>query len=217
MFGYVNLPTQFEYWPPLVIKLLDVSQNYPKVSGATTITSLEKYMKKEISKEIKVHMIVKRKTALKENDELDLEAAPLLIVDTQKRITVFRRISKLFKNSEVKSSFVKNKQSEEAKNYNWWTKYYNSLDETRDDDVPNNKHRLVIYPSELESQKEFNRFQDWATTIPLYQGVDISQENPLKNHQHYCQLKASFEFQKLEGLEHFLTETRTSLVEQFSK
>lgn len=163
-------------------------------------------------------MVVRRIRASKDLNEIDLETGPLLAGKISKRRSIMKRLSNLFKNAKVGSESVQRSKSKKGvmKDYNWWTKYYKSLDEIKDDDVPNNKHRLIIYPSELESQTGFNRFQDWADTIPLHHGLDFYEKTPHRD-QKYGHLKASIEFQKLEGMEHILTGTRTSLVGPFSK
>uniref|UniRef100_A0A336LYI1 CSON008109 protein n=1 Tax=Culicoides sonorensis TaxID=179676 RepID=A0A336LYI1_CULSO len=227
-FGYVSLPTQIEYWHPLTVKHIDISRRKQVIIGSRTITNLKRYFKEVKFNENKPKTSTRMESHQIPEDfnETELEKGRLLAGETTENESLWKKISLLVKLKQIGVFELpiqrKISHSKFNKDYTWWTKYYNSLNfnEMQDnvmENHPNNlKHRLVIYPSELEKQPEFNGFQDWAETIPLYNEGEYKFKGPDKFHE-YAHLKASFEIHKIEGREHFLRNSRASCIEPRSR
>lgn len=64
--------------------------------------------------------------------------------------------------------------------FNWWTKFYNSIYDNLQDSTHLCKHRLVIFPNELEKQPQFSFLQDWAVPVPLVHGIKVKKHVPPK-------------------------------------
>ncbi|KAH8319290.1 hypothetical protein KR067_002918 [Drosophila pandora] len=64
------------------------------------------------------------------------------------------------------------------KEFTWWTKFYNSMYWTAAEMSHENKHRLVIFPEELEKQAQFGYLQDWAVPVQLVHGVKFKKQAP---------------------------------------
>lgn len=139
----------------------------------------------------------------------------IILIRKPKRIGILKRISKLFKYVYVESNYTQRRLTIE-KDINWWNIYYNALDENKYDSVPINK-KLVIYSSELEFQKGYNKFHDWTNSIPLYYHVDTLDLSEYKEYKQFCNFKVSIEFQKLDGSKKKYAGNRFLHLEQFSK
>lgn len=64
--------------------------------------------------------------------------------------------------------------------FNWWTKFYNSIYDNLQDSTHLCKHRLVIFPNELEKQPQYSFLQDWAVPVPLVHGIKVKKHVPPK-------------------------------------
>lgn len=133
--GYLMLPDQIHYWPPIIIKHLDCSHKRPTVIGAAMIRRPEKYYLEEKPKEL-------QRFLLDQNTSLDIEAQgtvekfeidesePLLGGNRstmQKRLAkVLDKIPKLSKLLEPSRSFHQLNPLTLENEFTWWTKYYNS-------------------------------------------------------------------------------------------
>lgn len=204
--GYIDLPSHLKYWPSLFIKLIDMSHDNPVVIAATTICKPEKYVNTNTNYKIGDHLTTKQKSFWVDLNKFVLIEKPL------KRRSILKWISILFINLYIYLKSI-NKESRANKDYSWWTKYYNSLDDNNETKL-NNKHKLVIYPKELELQNGYQNFNDWANSIPLYY-VDTLEKKNYQEYQQFCELKASIAFKKCEGI--YLSGSRTLHIGQFSK
>lgn len=54
-----------------------------------------------------------------------------------------------------------------SRNYNWWTKFFNSFSYSTGTPPAAFKHSLRIFDSELENQSEFGQLRDWADCVHL--------------------------------------------------
>ncbi|XP_001353079.4 fer-1-like protein 4 [Drosophila pseudoobscura] len=62
--------------------------------------------------------------------------------------------------------------------FTWWTKFYNSMYWKAAEMTHEYKHRLVIYPNELEKQPQFGYLQDWAVPVQMVHGVKFRKQAP---------------------------------------
>ncbi|XP_026848839.1 otoferlin [Drosophila persimilis] len=62
--------------------------------------------------------------------------------------------------------------------FTWWTKFYNSMYWKAAEMTHEYKHRLVIYPNELEKQPQFGYLQDWAVPVQMVHGVKFKKQAP---------------------------------------
>ena len=101
----------------------------------------------------------------------------------------FEKIPKIFQSQSTPRKFQSISLDGE---YTWWTKFYNS---SREEEHRNpSLHQLTIYPNELERQKEFESFYDWAHPMELRNGDKV-----------YATLKTSIKISKCWGKEFFQT------------
>ncbi|XP_022212778.2 otoferlin [Drosophila obscura] len=64
--------------------------------------------------------------------------------------------------------------------FTWWTKFYNSMYWKAAEMTHEYKHRLVIFPNELEKQPQFGYLQDWAVPVQMVHGVKFKKQAPPK-------------------------------------
>lgn len=213
-FAYVGLPFLLDYWPPLIIKLLDISNEYSIVIATKKMCIPEKYVKEDVTNKTGESRTCKQCKFTGNLKNLVKETG-IILIRKPKRIGILKCISKLFKYVYVGSNYVQRSLTIE-KDINWWNIYYNALDEHNYDSVSINK-QLVIYSSELEFQKGYNKFNDWTNSIPLYYHVDTLDLSEYKEYKQFCNFKVSIEFQKLDGSKKKLAGNRFLHLEQFSK
>lgn len=79
----------------------------------------------------------------------------------------------------------------DEREFTWWTKFYNSMYWSAAEMTHEHKHRLIIYPEELEKQSQFGYLQDWAIPVPLVHGVKFKKQAPPREDV-YATLKLKF-------------------------
>lgn len=145
--GYLLLPDQFEFWPPIIIKHLDCSHKVPSVLGAALIRRPEKFFVKDKPKEMQ-RFLGKRNTSddVECQQPVDVfeieESEPLL---GSSRTTKVKRALSHYKwpkflqfsgDADVASPLSLERE------FTWWTKFYNS---NRDPGMMNNSvHHLKV-------------------------------------------------------------------------
>ena len=138
--GYLLLPDQFQFWPPIIIKHHDCSQKNPVVIGSAMIRRPEKFLIDEKLKEIQRFLMI-------QNTEVDVEAQkslkefiieesePLLGVPevSQGRqnlkdvLTKFKLPSFLRSSNNINQTHQLSLENE----HTWWTKFYNASREEK--------------------------------------------------------------------------------------
>ena len=119
----------------------------------------------------------------------------------------------IFKNFFRKDPVFENGLNPLETEYNWWTKFYNSHPVThqsfnnqthKNDGI----HKLKIFNSELEKQKEFEFLVDWAHPFDLIHGKQNLEKN--QSGEKYATLKCSIKIAKCSGKEFFKAEEKVS-------
>lgn len=205
--GYLLLPEQFQFWPPIIVKHLDCNHKPPNSIGAAMIRRAEKFFVDDKPKELHKFLLNT------EHDEEIVtigESEPLLgkssNSDESDSLTNLKRalqrckLPKFLQKTSSQSNRIKSVTLENE--YTWWTKFYKS---NRDAELRNESlHELKIYHCELEKQIEFECFNDWAHPIDLYRGKQS--ENYKGSGEKYATLKCSLRISKCSGKEYFQTE-----------
>lgn len=192
--GYVLLPEQFQFWPPVVVRHFDCSFKKPQMIGAAMIRRPEKFFVPDKPKNLQRFLLNNQGDEEVIEIEEENERKPLLgaINISENNLALKRALSrckipKVFK-SHFKSNFVDCVSLDSE--YTWWTKFYNS---NREPEFRNSTlQQLTIYPNELEKQIEFENFHDWAYPIKLKNGNKV-----------YATLKASIKISRCSGRESF--------------
>lgn len=150
--GYLMLPKQQKFWPPVVIKHLDCSHKTPTVVGAAMIRRPEKLFVPEKPKEVQRFLLNQKlsddEVSLKNEEVIEIEEnEPLLsprksmtsrAEDLKKAVSKIkiRRFLQFYGRSKVKNPMTLEKE------YTWWTKFYNSI---RDEEVKNlSIHQITV-------------------------------------------------------------------------
>lgn len=193
-----------------MIKYLNcTSSKKPITISAAIIRRPETFFEEEKPKKLQRFLVVEpeqfkdnltEKTDSVEID-LDVETAPLLGTFKPRRSSLGQLkdlVQKYWKPNQLQEE---TRRPSMESHYTWWTKFYNSLKDPEycNEDI----HKLVIFHSELENQKEFQNFTDWAHPVELIQGSE-SQKNLLGNS--FGILKCSMKISKCSGREYFESE-----------
>jgi hypothetical protein len=192
--GYVLLPEQFQFWPPIIIRHFDCSFKKPQMVGAAIIRRPEKFFIPDKPKNLQKFLLNNQTEEEVIEIEEENERKPLLgamnISENNlalKRALSRCKIPKMFQ-PHSKSNFVDCVALDSE--YTWWTKFYNS---NREPEFRNETlQELTIYSNELEKRKEFENFHDWAYPIELKGG-----------NKSYATLKASVKISRCSGRESF--------------
>lgn len=132
--GYLLLPEQFQFWPPIIIKHLDCSNSkHPKVLGAAMIRRPEKFFIEEKSKGIQrflLHQKIDDDTQ-KAETRIDIaETEPLLGISNinERKKTIQHTVNnlKFLKFLQVSNMGNPNDGMSLEHQYTWWTKFHNS-------------------------------------------------------------------------------------------
>ncbi|XP_061388297.1 otoferlin [Musca vetustissima] len=189
--GVVSLPEQLEYWPAIIATDVVISAKEQETTvGAVLISNAKRYL--ELHKDIKC-------VPREDDDELsNAETNTTLHLTTDVESESMPLLKKSPKKSPWRGIFHKKSPQkitgepqnlEDERQFNWWTKFYNSINvEESCSAVSRFKHRLCIYPNELEKQSEFSYLRDWSETFQLVHGVR-SNNNPLTKEEIYATLK----------------------------
>ncbi|XP_055841993.1 otoferlin [Episyrphus balteatus] len=188
--GVVNLPEQIEYWPAIIATHIDCPGSGREVTlGAAMISNPRKYLRSQMAlcdlDELDESIIVQ----MGEGDE---ESLPLLPKKSILKKSFANRVQNWVTQVFPKKETFKPSQSPRSRidesEFNWWTKFYNSMYLQTQNQDSTIKHKLVIYDSELEKQPEFSYLSDWAESFNLVHGVKIKKNKPPKE-QVYANLK----------------------------
>lgn len=150
--GYLMLPKQQKFWPPVVIKHLDCSHKTPTVVGAAMIRRPDKLFVPEKPKDFQRFLLNQKlsndEVSLKNEEVVEIEEnEPLLsprksmtsrAEDMKKAVSKIkiRRFLQFYGRSKVKNPMTLEKE------YTWWTKFYNSI---RDEEVKNlSIHQITV-------------------------------------------------------------------------
>lgn len=140
--GYLLLPEQFHYWPPILIKHFDCSRKTPTVIGAAMIRRPEKFFVGAKPKEL--HGLILNPAPSVTMEEFQIEEVieieenePLLghpkIKPSKSTMRVKNALSRcrLPKFLHFKCDHSERSAQTLEKEYTWWTKFYNSLRDER--------------------------------------------------------------------------------------
>ncbi|KXJ78396.1 hypothetical protein RP20_CCG004777 [Aedes albopictus] len=196
--GYLMLPSKFEYWPPLVVQHVEYTMlKGERVVSSNIINHPELSFTDDTMQPIKNYLINNYRSQ-NETERISIDtfysAEQEPLIEPTKVEPTFRHkllptllavksvvSGKIKANrkraAESSAAAVKRRGSLETE-YTWWTKFYNSCSSQPSD----YKHRLKIYPCELEKVPEFQSFQDWSAPIPLLKKVDRSNVKPFKTY-----------------------------------
>ncbi|XP_055621532.1 otoferlin-like [Toxorhynchites rutilus septentrionalis] len=197
------LPEKFEYWPPIVVQLIDCSRmRENRVMGASIFEKPETMFRADNVKLIEKYLIQTpwrqdHRSSLSMNTFHSAEEEPLIAtgenISTTNRNFLFTistikgRIARNVKTAieGIKSSpdrIATRRRGSQETEYTWWTKFYNSCSPQPSD----YKHKLKIYSCELEQVPEFEQFHDWSAPFPLVKKIT---HNPMKQPKPYGMLK----------------------------
>ncbi|KAH8257038.1 hypothetical protein KR038_001739 [Drosophila bunnanda] len=199
--GVVSLPDQQEYWPPIIATDVLLSGfNSESTLGAALIPNSTSFLQRD--KTLRCVPSPKRQTSSsasttvtvtdvdeekeeETDDEAELEWEE---EDPPARITSWWR--RLLLTVGLRTADYANRQALsheghlhepellDEQEYTWWTKFYNSMFWSAAEMTHEHKHKLVIYPNELEKQSEFGYLQDWAIAVSLVHGVKFKKQGP---------------------------------------
>lgn len=130
--GYLMLPDQIQFWPPITIKHLDCSHKIPTVLGAAMIRRPDKFFAKEKPKKMQRFLLNQNA-----NDDVEAQAVeedidenqPLLRSAKASNYWLIRRALSSFKMPRFLQSRRESSHmflSPLEGDYAWWTKFYNS-------------------------------------------------------------------------------------------
>lgn len=169
--GYLLLPEQFQFWPPIIIKHLDCSHKIPTVIGASMIRRPEKFFVDEKPKVIQRFLLNK---SVSEDVEAQLPVATFEIEESEPLLKANNIASSnlkamrlainrlnLPKFLQMKDEGNRIHPSSLENEYTWWTKFYNS---NREADYRNDCiHQLTVcfdlnFDAETFENRIFYRF-----------------------------------------------------------
>ncbi|XP_070501536.1 otoferlin [Chironomus tepperi] len=209
--GYLLLPEEFQFWPPIIIQHVDLSHKNVTTVGAAMIRRPEQFFVEDKPKELQrflIPMTSSKATVHGSDVEIEVDEKLPLLGSSKiqgsflhiKRMLIYFKIPKFLllpiHGKQVKTILIENQ-------YTWWTKFYNSY---RDPSLHNEcLHELKVYKSELEKQVDFEYFNDWATPIDLYRAKEDACSKSIASEK-YATLKCSIKISKCSGKEFFQTE-----------
>ncbi|KAG5679282.1 hypothetical protein PVAND_008861 [Polypedilum vanderplanki] len=201
--GYILLPEQFQYWPPIIIKHSNYYVKHSSVIGAAMIRRPEKFFIEDKPKELQRFLLNDTNEKVEEIIKIN-ESEPLL--GKSSTHDSFINIKRALSRCRIPKFLQINTQSNQFKSiileneYTWWTKFYNS---NREENLQNeNLHSLKIFHSELEKQPEYEYLNDWAYPIDMFQ----AKHDKSNISEKYAKLKCSIKITKCWGKEFFETE-----------
>ncbi|KAH8378844.1 hypothetical protein KR009_001725 [Drosophila setifemur] len=199
--GVVSLPDQQEYWPAIIATdVLMSGFSSESTLGAALIPNSFSFLQRDRTikcvqkKKQPASSNVSTAVSVDEDDEEEGEDTELEweeVEDTQPtRISSWwmrflytfglrpaphaNRRALLYQHDLDDSDLI------EEREFTWWTKFYNSMYWSAAEMSQEHKHRLVIYPDELEKQPQFGYLQDWAVPVQLIHGVKFKKQGPPK-------------------------------------
>lgn len=210
--GYLLLPEEFQFWPPIIIQHIDLLHKNTTTVGAAMIRRPEQFFVEDKPKELQRFLMPS--TSLK----TDVEAIDDVMIEVDEKMPLlgsskiegsFMFIKRMLRNLNISKFLLLPIHGKQVKTilienqYTWWTKFYNSY---RDPSLHNeNLHELKIYKNELEKQVDFEYLSDWATPINLYRAKEESTSKSIAGEK-YATLKCSIKIAKCSGKEFFQTE-----------
>ncbi|XP_004519125.2 otoferlin isoform X2 [Ceratitis capitata] len=192
--GVVSLPEQLEYWPAIIATDVSVSAKGAETTlGAVLIPDSKRFL--QVDKSVKCIPAMPSDgdaTTLQIGEMQDNEAAPLL---RKEKPTLMQRTLGVFKRNKDPAKLPPIDKMDLAQiidetQYNWWTKYYNSIYTYQETGDLSHlyKHSLIIYSNELERQADLSYMHDWAEPVKLVHGVKYK-KNSMPKEESYATLK----------------------------
>ncbi|XP_075159891.1 ferlin family C2 domain-containing myoferlin misfire [Haematobia irritans] len=199
--GVVSLPEQFEYWPAMIVTdVVVTTQDEDITLGATLIATSKKYLQTDKELKCKAKELASEESEVESEweytspsislEENESQLEPLLPTNLSTTRTFWTRTFRenfITRVPEINDPYGLNDIIDE-KEYTWWTKFYNSMSIVSNNPLSRFKHKLVIYPNELEKQTEFSHLHDWAEPFPVVHGVRHT-KNSLPKEEIYATLK----------------------------
>ncbi|KAJ6640633.1 Fer-1-like protein 6 [Pseudolycoriella hygida] len=173
--GYVSLPAETKYWPPIVIKHMDCSTKKETAVGAAMFTNTEKFLEKRVK-------LSDKRPHIESNDVIKkngTDTEPFLMKRSASQIIKLLNFRRK-KNSKCRTFVAKNDKQHVLENkFTWWTKFYNSLNHENKGGIE--KHRLRIFDCELEKLAEYSNLTDWAEPMTLMKGTNSKKSSGPKD------------------------------------
>ncbi|XP_020717875.1 myoferlin isoform X4 [Ceratitis capitata] len=193
-FIFKSLPEQLEYWPAIIATDVSVSAKGAETTlGAVLIPDSKRFL--QVDKSVKCIPAMPSDgdaTTLQIGEMQDNEAAPLL---RKEKPTLMQRTLGVFKRNKDPAKLPPIDKMDLAQiidetQYNWWTKYYNSIYTYQETGDLSHlyKHSLIIYSNELERQADLSYMHDWAEPVKLVHGVKYK-KNSMPKEESYATLK----------------------------
>ncbi|XP_070136195.1 otoferlin isoform X2 [Drosophila bipectinata] len=197
--GVVSLPEQQEYWPAIIATDVLLSGfSSESTLGAALIPNSSNFLQRDKTikcvpktegtsgdASIKVGEDEREEEEDEDWDELEWEevdeSPPTRISSWWMRFffAMGLRPAPYANRQTLRNDRVfEDKDLVEEREFTWWTKFYNSMYWTAAEISHENKHRLVIFPDELEKQAQFGYLQDWAVPVQLVHGVKFKKQAP---------------------------------------
>ncbi|XP_050311727.1 otoferlin isoform X2 [Anthonomus grandis grandis] len=100
-------------------------------------------------------------------------------VNIIRKIYSFRKFTRSTKSDYTILSI--DDQEEDEADFDWWTKFYASIDEVdsnlkKNQIPPSHRRKLKVFPNELENQAEFEGFSDILTSFEIFKGKRTGDE-----------------------------------------
>ncbi|XP_055604569.1 fer-1-like protein 6 [Uranotaenia lowii] len=196
----LTLPSQFEYWPPLIVQHVDCSRTKTlAVVGTNVIHNPQLlFCDHDVSGELLFHkstMLLKRQQQIS-IDTLDKPKKNKTIKTPARKCNKLKQklipiINLLWESLETRRAANDRKHPESTgrrisheSEYSWWTKFYNSCSSNPSE----LRHRLKIFDCELEAVPEFEKFHDWSKPIPLFSVLENISGYPLPYTKLKCKI-----------------------------
>ncbi|XP_037045765.1 otoferlin [Bradysia coprophila] len=160
--GYVSLPEETKYWPPIVIKHVDCSNKKETAIGAAMFSNTGKFLTKPVDRSNEQTGVESNKTRRNRTE--------LLVKQPMNKLHKFLHFPKIKARESGKSVSKASKQRVVENKFTWYTKFYNSLN--CDDKGGIEKHRLRVFDCELEKIDEYSNLTDWAEPMNLMKGTN---------------------------------------------
>ncbi|CAH1179264.1 unnamed protein product [Phaedon cochleariae] len=196
------LPLQEDYAPPLRFKIFDSRRFGVYVFAGVHITPISPFLMYPISKEERKRKLAglgyksndslasrsssALKIQLKDIDVMSVSDIQDVDIPAKKTCFLMRIFGNCFKSKHGKLGksvsslgtyeLLSQDITDDEEDYDWWTKYYASIEVGYDESITRRIQKLKVYGSELENQPEFKGFSDILTSFDLYKGKKTGDE-----------------------------------------
>ncbi|XP_050093922.1 fer-1-like protein 4 [Anopheles aquasalis] len=162
------LPYETYYWPSFIIKLMDCSSaKQQRVIGIAVITNPKHFIQPLTSafvKKLPRDSTTIDMSMVEESSELANDRFSILSVLPNQITSLIKSHTNEVQRRTTGNSLGQRRNSTNA-NHTWWTKFYKSLQEQRDETVP---PVIKIFDRELENVNAFGGFKDWSQSFSLH-------------------------------------------------